>query len=329
MIASSRPSSLLPLATALALLALGAARADAQPADLSAAQAEQLFKDGKRLMAEGRIAEACTAFEGSFRKEAAISTLLNLADCREKNRQLASAWNHFLAAERRTRNDPAQLALNRTASARAAALEPRLSYLIINVPDDSRIDGLLVSRNGSPVDPAEWNRASPVDGGAYAIAGKARGHEPWSATVTIGPEKDRQSVDVPRFTPLPEPPPAAPEVAAPVDAPAGLGGKRKAALGLAGVGVAAGVGALFLELSARGLDEDSQTEPDDDLQRDLHEQANSRRLYAQIAGGVAVAAVGTAVVLWVTGKPSSGERTSALTPVLGRDRVGFAFTARF
>ena len=125
----------LPVPTVVAVvttvaIALWPARAQAQ----DAAQAETLFTKAKRLMAEGRIAEACTAFEGSFRKEAAISTLLNLADCREKNRQLASAWNHFLAAERRTRNDPAQLALNRTASARAAALEPRLSYLTINVP---------------------------------------------------------------------------------------------------------------------------------------------------------------------------------------------------
>lgn len=315
-----------------ALLAAGAGTAAAQPSSgLTAAQAEQLFKDGKRLMGEGRIAEACTAFEGSYRKDAAITTLLNLADCREKNKQLASAWSHFLAAERQTRNDPAQVAFNATAAKRAAALEPRLSYLIINVADESRIDGLLVYRDDDPVDPAEWNRKSPVDGGTYKITGKAPGHEPWSATATVGAERDVQSVDVPRFKALPDAPPdeGAEDRGPPPPPAGGMSGKRKAAIGLGAVGVAAGIGAVVLEVTARGIYSDSEAEPDDDKQQDLYDQANSRRLYAQIAGGVAVAAVGTAAVLWFTGKPSSGERAATITPILGSDRAGFAFTGRF
>ncbi len=319
------------LAVGVIALAASSAQAQPKPASPATAAAEQLFRDGKTLMAEGRIGEACTAFEGSYRKDPAVSTLLNLADCREKNRQIASAWGAFLDAERATRNDPAQAMLNQTARDRAAKLEPRLSYLIINVPDESRVDGLVVSRNGEAVDPAEWNRKSPVDGGTYTVEGKAPAHEPWSTQVTVGAEKDQRSVDVPKFKAVAAPPPppdGGDDPVAPTPA-TGMGGKRKAALGLAGVGVAAGVGALVLELSARGIYDDSKAEADDAKQRDLYDQANSRRLYAQIAGGVAVAAVGTAAVLWFTGKPASAERAVALRPIVGGDRVGFAVGGRF
>ena len=95
--------------------------------------------------------------------------------------------------------------MHERARERATALEPRLSYLIINVPDASRIEGLVVARNGSAVDPASWNRALPVDGGTYVVSGKAPGHEAWSTTVVVTGESDRKSVDVPRFHPLPEP----------------------------------------------------------------------------------------------------------------------------
>src|SRR5262245_59390034 len=68
--------------------------------------AEQLFREGKRLLAEGRTEQACKAFEGSYRKDAAITTLLNLADCRERNGQNATAWGYFVEVERRTRAKP-------------------------------------------------------------------------------------------------------------------------------------------------------------------------------------------------------------------------------
>ena len=312
-------------------LALGRAvgPASAQPDATTTAQAEQLFRGGKNLMAEGRIAEACVAFDGSYRKSPAISTLLNLADCREKNRQLATAWGLFLEAERTTRNDPTQAAFTQTARDRAKRLELRLSYLVINVPDESRVEGLTVTRNGTEVDRAEWNRKIPVDGGTYTVEGKAPAHEPWSAQVRVAAELDTQSVDVPHFKTTPatatpdQPPPAAPPASA-------WTGKRKAALAIGGVGVAAGVGALLLELSARGIYDDAKAAPDHAQQIDLTDQANQRRLYAQIAGGVAVAAVGTAAVLWITGKPSSSaERSAGLKPILSRDRVGLAVIGRF
>jgi hypothetical protein len=72
----------------LVVIAAASPRALAQPASV---QAQSLFDDGQRLMQAGKLAEACAAFESSQKLDPAVITLLNLADCRERNHQLATA----------------------------------------------------------------------------------------------------------------------------------------------------------------------------------------------------------------------------------------------
>jgi hypothetical protein len=62
----------------------------------------------------------------------------------------ASAWALFLevAARAHERQKTEQEQIART---RAGALEPKLSKLTIVVPEPSRIDGLVVKRNGTDV----------------------------------------------------------------------------------------------------------------------------------------------------------------------------------
>src|SRR5436305_3826151 len=100
-------------------LVLAAGTARAQP---SGAQAETLFRQGKDLMAKGKIAEACAAFDASQKLDPTISTLLNQAACREKNEQFATAWGLFLEAERQTRTatDTATQQLHQVAATKAA-----------------------------------------------------------------------------------------------------------------------------------------------------------------------------------------------------------------
>lgn len=167
--------------------------------------AEQLFREGKRLMGEGKFAEACKAFAGSYRKDAALSTLLNLADCREKNEQYASAWATFLDVERLARGEEGVAAFVKTAKERAAKLEPKLSYLIINVTVQAKVEGLEISRNGVRIEEAEWNTPIPVDGGEYKVEGRADGFDTWETTVTVDKERERESVDVPKLRASPEP----------------------------------------------------------------------------------------------------------------------------
>ncbi|MBK9036596.1 MAG: hypothetical protein IPL61_35995 [Myxococcales bacterium] len=292
--------SLLPVAAIL----VGATLAHAQP---DTRGAEALFRQGKTLMTEGKLAEACSAFEGSYRKDPATSTLLNIADCREKNGQFSSAWGAFVEAERRSRGstDPAQQAINALSKERAAKLEPRISFLTISVPDEARVDGLVITRDDEPVDGAEWNRSLPADIGTHTIVAKAPAYESWSTTVTIAAEQEKQSVTIPKFRPLPKP-----KLGTKVDVidPSPITAKRKLAIGLAAVGVV-GIGTgIGLYFPAKSQNEDAINEPDNAKQKALWESANQKYLIAQIAGGVGVAALGAAAYLWFTGKPRTIER---------------------
>jgi hypothetical protein len=115
-------------------------------AQSAGAQAEVLFRNGRDLIAAGKIAEACSAFEESQKLEPAVTTLLNLAGCREKLGQIATAWGLFLDVVRQTRSaaDASARQLHDVAQARAQKLEPRVSRLAINVPQKSQFDGLGV-----------------------------------------------------------------------------------------------------------------------------------------------------------------------------------------
>jgi tetratricopeptide (TPR) repeat protein len=321
-----RPSS--PIAAtwiaAISLLAAASRPAAAQNAD-----AEALFEEAVRLEEADRIDEACDAYEGSNRIEPRAGTLIRLGQCREIQGRLASAWSAYKDARARAR-DPRKREL---AEARIAELEPRLSYLTVSVPDESRIDGLEIRRNGVLLDAALWNRATPVDGGPYVISGRAPGHEEWSATVTVAAERERAAVEVPRFkvlrTLVVEPP--ADQTPAPPPR-SGLTMRRTLALGAGGIGVVAVAAGGLLGLSARGLAADASDlcpEPDSCMfasqARAYQERAGARALQANVALGAGAAALITATILWFTGAPSD----VAIAPRLGADHQGVDVAWRF
>lgn len=284
--------------------------------------AEKLFREGKRLMGEGNYAEACKAFEGSFRKDASVATLLNLGDCREKNQQYASAWSHFLDAERLARGKADQASLMAIAKDRAAKLEVRLSYLIINVPRDANVAGLAISRNGVLVDEAEWNVDIPVDGGEYIVEGKAPGYEAWSTRVTLGVAKDKKSVNVPRFRERP-----ATEVGGAITAPRAdaassvsrsPSGRRRIGLVTMTGGGASVLGGLAVGYLAQQKWSDAKAVCGTDLVCDTAEDhrrgqglADAARLRGNVSTvlvGVGVAAVAVGVGLWITSPTRASNR---------------------
>jgi hypothetical protein len=181
--------------TVASLLLADLGIAAAQPA---AAQAQVLFDQGIKLLDTGNFGEACAAFDASDKLEPAISTLLNRADCREKNNQLASAWGLFLDAERQTRNatDAPTQQLHLVAIDHAAKLEPRLSRLTVNVSAGVKIDGLSVRRGGDLIEPGAWNHPLPIDGGSYTVTTTAPGHDTWTTVIEVAPEGDSKTIDV-------------------------------------------------------------------------------------------------------------------------------------
>jgi hypothetical protein len=338
----------LPLLTAVISLAVLPATA----AHAQSAEAEALFNDAARLMASGKLAEACEAFEASNRIEQRAGTLIRLGECREQNHQLASAWSAYQDALTRVR-DPRKRELART---RVTALEPRLSYLTVLVPDDVRVDGLVISRNGRPLDAGLWNRAIPIDGGTYVIGGRAPGHEEWNTTVVVPPDSGKVSVEVPKFKelaklvapaePLPRGPSATPPVApvaAPIaidrarpEPPARWSTRRRIAVGAAaasavalGTGIVLGVQARSRRDQAFALCPDPAVPCDGAARADaLTSAGHSRALAANIGFGIAGAAALAAGALWLTGAPETAQRVT-IAPALSRQQATLTWTGTF
>ena len=320
-------------ATSLALCAASARSAHAQ-----SAEAEALFNDGNKLMAEGKLPQACDAFEASNAVEQRAGTLLRLGECREQNHQLASAWSAYKDALTRAK-DPKK---RDAAAVASSALESKLSYLTVSISDESRVDGLVLTRNGKPFEPMLWNRALPVDGGDYVIAGHAPGHEEWQTTAHVAVENGRVSVDVPKFKELAklaptqaQAPATSISTAAPPIEPGLFTTRRKIAVGTAGVaaigvvtGIVLGKSANNKQSSAYALCMDNTTPCADAARADqLIKDGQSRALMANVSFGVAAAAAIGASILWFTGRADDA-RHLAVAPTVG-DTTGLVMTGRF
>lgn len=296
-------------------------------------EAEVLFRDGRDLIKRGKLAAGCDKLAASERLESSVGTLLNVGDCREKLGKFASAWAAFRKAEamaKRTGGDDKRQA---EAGRRAAALEPRLSNLVIEV--SSRVDGLVIRRDGEIVDEAVWNTPMPIDPGSYTITAEAPGFVAWNATVPVGPDASRQLVVVPSLEPAPAE--ASGADAAPAASVSVMTARRgtwsaarkfSVALGLAGAG-AVGTG-IYFGWRAKDLEERADERCPLALCADpeglrLNDRARSSALTANIlyiAGGATLA---TAVVLWVVGAPDE----IMVVPAASDRHVGVSMTGSF
>ena len=323
------------VAIAVAAATLSASR----PAHAQSAEAETLFRDGKRLMKAGQIAEACEKFEASNRLEPTVGTELNLADCREQNGQLASAWAMFVKAAAAAKHSDTDGKREAEARRRAAALEPKLVYLTIAVPDDSRVDGLAITRNDQTVDPGLWGERVPIDPDDYKIAATAPGYEPWTATIKVStknrkitvPALDKSTAGAKPARPrrvvhqADERPDEQPQ-------PSAMTGKRRAAVafavvGLAAIGVGVGFGSHSSSLESSADATCPTTSCTDAHAVDLNHSARTAALIADAGYVVGGAAVITAAVLWLTGAPHAS--TIAVAPAVSRDTVGLSLGGRF
>jgi hypothetical protein len=227
--------------------------------------AEAAFRDGMRLMMEKRYAEACEAFAASDRVGPSIAAKMKLADCEEKRGRLATAWATFLDVASLIREDATRQAEYAVVQQRAAALEARLPHLTISVPEGSRVEGLVVARDGVAIDPGLWNRAIPVDRGAYTVTARAPGHRVWATTVTIAGDGEERTIEVPRFEVAARAMDGAAMGAREVDAGASPRSTERSWVWpgvLGATAVALGGVALGLELSARGRYDDAVASQD-------------------------------------------------------------------
>lgn len=272
------------LAILLVLLVAGAARAG-EPNE-----ADRLFREGRALLKDGHIAEACKRFEDSLAVDRAFGTLLNLGDCWERLGRTAAAWRAFGEAAALARQDGRADRVG-LAAARADALEPRLCRLSLEVPPGSAlelsIDGRPVAA-GSPV---------PVDPGSHVV--EARG------TFRELVEVTQPGTRVVIVTAAPAPPvEVAPPLAAVEMAHDRGRGRRLAGQVIAGAGVAAVAAGSFFGVRAARRWSDAEDGCRDngcpmssiDGARDAGRDADLST--GLIAGGLVAVAGG--MILWLT-----------------------------
>ncbi|MEP7122393.1 MAG: hypothetical protein ABJE95_15835, partial [Byssovorax sp.] len=171
------------LALAPSCLLLSSVALAVPPADEAAA--DVLFNQATDAAKAGRLDEACPKFAEAQRLDPTAGTLLNLGKCEEERHNLATAYGAYIAAEALARQDNDKSGREARAQAAVARIEPKLSMLVLTVAQGSRVEGIMVKRNGKAVGEGQWGSAIPVDPGAITIEVSAPGRLPWTTTVQI------------------------------------------------------------------------------------------------------------------------------------------------
>jgi hypothetical protein len=158
--------------TALALLCAAAPRHAHAESGTNPAVAEALYEEARALMKQGKLDQACPKLKQSYDLDPGGGTLLNLAECYEKQGKLASAWSSFNEARVQAQRD-ARPERVEYAKKHIAAIEPKLSKITIEVPSDATTPGLRVLLDGAELGSAAWNVGVPIDPGMHELAASA------------------------------------------------------------------------------------------------------------------------------------------------------------
>jgi hypothetical protein len=290
--------------------------------------ARSLFKQGRALVGEGKYAEACPKFEESLRLEVGVGTQFNLADCWEHIGKTAGAQKLFLGAAASAKA-AGQADREQVLRERAAALEPRVSKLVIEVSDAS--PKLTVKRDQLPLEPEQLGRALPMDPGKYEIVAKAPGKKTWSKTVEITAGTPVVTVEIPVLEAEPKPEPVEPKrqpeakpatkaVASPAAPSPPRSSLNYRALGLGALGVVSlGVGTYYGLRYSRNNDDAKKICPASTnctiAEITKHDQlvarASTSRSLMYAGVGVGTVAVAGAVALYVLGVQPEPEQNRA------------------
>lgn len=290
-------------------LSLVAGTAGAQ-SSTNAAGAEALYEEARNLMKQGDYARACPKFKQSNDLDPGGGTLLNLAECYEKQGKFASAWTTFkealVVAQRDGRSERVDYAKKHL-----AVVEPKLSKITIEVPNEANEPGLTVTLDGAPLGAAAWGVGLPVDPGTHRISASAPNKTSFAQSVEI--ESGSTTLKIPKLADEKEA--AAPR---PIDtdtekkpvsdeAPAG-NGRRTAGFVLGGVGVVAlGVGGYFglRAFSKWGDRNDNCVGGCNSAAKTAGDDAKTAAMISNIGIGVGVVAIGVGTYLVLSSKSSS------------------------
>ena len=174
-----------------AVLAISAPAAGQQRSPVE--DAEALFADARRLVAEGKPEQACPRFEQSQKMDPAAGTLINLARCYALLGRTASAWAAYRAASAMSRA-VGETKREDVARQQADALALELANTTIYTPQGQVPAGFEILLDGVP-----WTAgtaATPVDPGTHTVIARAPGFLEWSERFEVLPREQR-SIHVP------------------------------------------------------------------------------------------------------------------------------------
>jgi hypothetical protein len=327
-----RPSCLGAL-FAIALVATTTAPAGADPAT-----AEALFQEGRALIDRGEFQAACAKFESSQASEPSGGTLLNLADCRARQGRTATAWAHFVAAERLSKVQGRQEQAAE-AQRRREELEPSLSTLTLRAA--TKPPGLEVKVNGRSLDPGSFDSRLPMDPGGLSLEFSAPGRRSARVAAVLLSKGHHLVVNVPELAAEVAPVAPAAKTAKPLAVhdegrPEADSGSRSLAWVVGGASLAAlAVGGVFggMALSSNAEAKDACDQRTDECPPDALTAAEDRDRQATIATigiGTGLVGLGVATVLFLTSSPSDhSARGQGLSLQVAPGLAVISGTARF
>jgi hypothetical protein len=298
------------LAFVLAFAIEGDARAQNAPA------AEALFAEAKELMKAERYAEACPKLAASLKLDRTVGTLMNLADCREKVGQIATAWADWQAAHElltRSGDERAAFALERQ-----NALGPRLPKLRLEVRAPK--PGLDVYRGDDKLEPAAYDTELPVDPGTVVVTVR-RGEQVLTERRVVAVEAKTTTLTLDLEAIERAAPAARPPVTGPQPQPAAPPSTTQRTVGwiVGGVGITALAVAGGLEIAA--LVNAGEADSPDGCVNDFcgpqgSEAVDRARTFADVGqwiglGGLVATGIGAVLVLTAPSspKPRAGARS--------------------
>ena len=328
---SSRFRTCAVLASAAWLLATPA-RADDR------ATAQRLFEEGQTLFKAGKTA---AKFEGASALVGSPGVRLNLARCWEKLGRTASAWTKYdeaLVAAERAGDHAAATAARQG----RAAIEPKLTKLVITFADAGAAKGVDITRDGEALPASVVGSELPVDPGEHEIAAHGPGLKPWSTRVNVSGDGATVRVSIPSLEHEAVPPPPLGPAAPPTqpglpETPVQGGGEPSHTLAIVGIATGA-VGVVGLGLGTYfGLTAQSKWHQAnrvggacaDAACPDLTQQAANNATLSTVffVGGGVLAAAG--VTLWVVAPKGSSTEHAELRPAFGPGVAGLELGGAF
>lgn len=297
------------------------------------AAARQHLKRAQDLKKQGQLAESCHHLEEVERLDPKLPTLIELAECTERQGKLVEAQALWSLARDRAKHDEKPQSRAR-AESRLAAVQKRVAHLTLQLT--SVPAGAQVVCDDVVLEPASLTGALPLNPGAHVVVVKLAGHDDAKYSVTLA-AGDKQTLPIaagpvtatrtslppaspsaPALPPSPAaPPPPTKEISPPSEPPAQAAtswwsGERKAGVVFGVAGIAAlGAGSALYFVANRAAEKEGS----------LVDTRRSLGAISIVSGGVLLLS-GVVVLAGASSEQAPQHARLMLTPTLLVGRSG-------